>query len=356
VTPVTDLQIKDGDLVVSTQGRSFWILDDLGPLHQLSPETAKAAFHLYQPRDGYRIRGGGFDIPSGMMGQNPPNGIVIHYSLAEDLPEDQELKLEILDSTGAVVRSFSSKTPEERARSPFADLFAAFFGGGAPRTLPVKKGTNRWVWDLGYPDGRPAPGTMMWGSVQGPPAPPGRYQARLIARDWNETREFEVKKDPRIPATQADLEEQFQLAVKVRDLFSESHAALRRIRSVKDQVNALTSRLKEAKAADGIEDSAKTLNEKLTAIEEKIYQTKNESMQDPLNFRPMLDNRIANLYGIVLSTDAKPTAVSYEHYEALKKELETYQQELSGVLTADLEAFNQAVSSKSVDPVIVPGS
>jgi photosystem II stability/assembly factor-like uncharacterized protein len=321
VTPVTDLQIRDGDLVVSTQGRSFWILDDLTPLHQLNPETAKAAFHLYQPRDSYRIRGGGFDIPSGAMGQNPPSGVVIHYSLSEDLPQEKELKLEILDSTGAVVRRFSSKTPEERARSPFADLFAAFFGGGAPRTLPVKKGGNRWVWDLGYPDGRQVPGTLMWGSIQGPPAPPGRYQARLTAGEWSETREFEVKKDPRIAATQADLEEQFQLAVKVRDLFSESHAALRKIRSVKEQVSALMGRLKEAKAAEGVEDSAKTLNGKLTAIEEKLYQTKNESMQDPLNFRPMLDNRIANLYGIVLSTDAKPTAVSYEHFEALKKEL-----------------------------------
>ena len=355
VTPVTDLQIKDRDLVVSTQGRSFWILDDLTPLHQLTDEAVKSAYHLYQPRDTYRSRGGGFDIPSGTLGQNPPGGVVVHYSLAEELPADKELKLEILDASGATVRSFSSKTPEERARSPFADLFAAFFGGGGPRTLPVKKGTNRWVWDLGYPDGRPAPDTTMWGSVQGPPAPPGRYQARLTISDFSATREFEVKKDPRIPATQADLDEQFQLAVKVRDLFSESHDALRKIRSVRSQANDLTARLKEAKAAEGVEDKAKALAEKLAAIEQKIYQTKNESLQDPLNFQPMLDNRIANLYGIVLSTDAKPTAVAHEHYQALKTELEGYQRELEGVLASELSAFNQAVSGKDLTPVIVPG-
>ncbi|HJS73939.1 MAG TPA: glycosyl hydrolase, partial [Vicinamibacteria bacterium] len=148
VTPVTDLQIKDRDLVLSTQGRSFWILDDLTTLHQLTEEAVKSAHHLYQPRDVFRTRGGGFDIPSGTLGQNPPNGVVIHYSLAEALPEDQEMKIEVLDSSGATVRSFSSKTPEVRARSPFADLFAAFFGGGGPRTPPVKKGANRWVWDL----------------------------------------------------------------------------------------------------------------------------------------------------------------------------------------------------------------
>ncbi len=356
VTPVTDIQIKDKDLVVATQGRSFWILDDLTPLHQLNDEAVNTAVHLYQPRDAYRVRGGGFDIPSGSLGQNPPGGVVIHYSLAQELPADQELKLEILDAAGATVRSFSSKTPEERARNPFADLFAAFFGGGGPRTLPVKKGANRWVWDLGYPDGRPVPGTVMWGSVQGPPAPPGRYQARLTLGDWSETREFEVRKNPRIPATQADLDEQFQLAIKVRDLFSESHDALRKIRSVTSQVNDLTARLKEAKVAEGIDEPAKALTEKLAAIERKIYQTKNEAMQDPLNFQPMLDNRIANLYGIVLSTDAKPTSVSYEHYEALKTELLGYEQELEGVLASELSAFNQAVSGKNLSPVIVPGS
>jgi hypothetical protein len=354
VTPVTDLQIKEGDLVLSTQGRSFWILDDLTTLHQLSDESVKAAHHLYQPRDVFRTRGGGFDIPSGSLGQNPPSGVVIHYSLSEALPEDQEMKLEILDSSGATVRRFSSKTPEERARSPFADLFAAFFGGGAPRTPPVKKGANRWVWDLGYPDGRPAPDTIMWGSVQGPPAPPGRYSVKMTIGDWSETREFEVKKDPRISATQADLDEQFQLAVKVRDLFSESHDSLKTIRSVKSQVTDLTARLKEAKADEGVGDAAKALTEKLTGIEEKIYQTKNESMQDPLNFQPMLDNRIANLYGIVLSTDAKPTAVAHEHYQQLKSELEGYQRELESVLASELSAFNQTVSGKNLSPILVP--
>jgi hypothetical protein len=315
----------------------------------------KSAYHLYQPRDAVRVRGGGFDIPSGALGQNPPGGVILTYSLAQDLPADQELKLEILDASGAAVRTFSSKTPEERARSPFADLFAAFFGGGAPRTLPAKKGTNRWVWDLGYPDGRPAPNTTMWGSIQGPPAPPGRYQARLSAGDFHETREFEVEKDPRIPATQADLDEQFQLALKVRDLFSESHDSLRKIRSVKSQVEELTARLKEAKAGDGVDEPAKALTEKLTAIEQKIYQTKNESLQDPLNFQPMLDNRIANLYGIVLSTDAKPTAVAREYYEGLKSELQGYERELESVLAGELSAFNQLVSGKNITPVIVPG-
>jgi hypothetical protein len=353
VTPVTDLQIKDGDLVMSTQGRSFWVLDDLTPLHQLTAETPKAKYGLLRSRDAFRVSGGGFDIPGANLGQNPPNGVVIHYTLAEELPADSEMKLEILDASGEVVRTFSSKTPETRASSPFVELFAAFFGGG-PRTLPVKKGANRWVWDLRYPDGRTAPGTTMWGSVQGPPAPPGRYQAKMTVGDWTQAESFEVKKDPRIAATQADLEEQFRLAVQVRDLFSETHDALKKVRSVKKQVEDLSARLKEAKQADGIEEPAKAVTEKLAAVEQKLYQTKNESLQDPLNFQPMLDNRIANLYGIILSTDARPTAVSHQHYEKLKAELSSYQREIESALGTELAAFNQAVSAKNVAPVIVP--
>jgi photosystem II stability/assembly factor-like uncharacterized protein len=353
VTPITDLQIKDEDLVVATQGRAFWILDDVTPLHQLTSEVTKAKYHLFQPRNAFRVRGGGFDIPGGSLGQNPPRGVVIHYSLADDLGADQEMKLEILDGSDQVVRTFSSKTPEARASNPFADLFAAAFGGG-PRTLPVKKGANRWVWDLGYPDGRTAPNTTMWGTIQGPPAPPGTYRARLTVGDWTSTQSFQVEKDPRISATKADLDEQFHLAIQVRDLFSASHDALKKARSVKQQVQDLVARLKDAKQAEGIDEPAKAVTDKLTEVEEKIYQTKNQGLQDPLNFQPMLDNRIANLYGIILSTDAKPTAVSYEHFEKLKAELAGVERDLQSVLTTELSSFNQAVASKSVPPVIVP--
>ncbi|HSF17627.1 MAG TPA: glycosyl hydrolase [Vicinamibacteria bacterium] len=351
VTPVTDLQIKDQDLVLSTQGRSFWILDDLTPLHQLTEEVAQARYHLLKPRDAYRIRGGGFDIPAGPQGKNPPAGAVIYYTLSEDLPEDEELTLEILDASGEVVRTFSSKTPEKRARNLFAELFGF---ADAAKTPPAKKGLNRWTWDLGYPDGHAAPDTIMWGAITGPPAPPGRYQVRMAVSGWSATEAFEVRKDPRLEATEADLEEQFRLAVDVRDLFSESHDALIKTRSVRDQVEELVGRLKAAERAEGLDETATALTDALSSIEEKIYQTKNESMQDPLNFQPKLDNRIANLYGIILSAEAKPTAAAREHYESLKMELAGVQQELDAVLANELVRFQETVASKGVGPVIVP--
>ena len=349
VTPVTDLQIKDGDLVLSTQGRSFWILDDVTPLHELTEESQAAAYHLFEPRTAYRIRGGGFDIPAGPLGKNPPKGALIYYTLAEDLPEDQEMTLEILDASGDVVRTFSSKTPEKRARN----LFAEFFGSPDGPELPAaKKGLNRWVWDLGYPDGRTAPGTLMWGAITGPPAPPGRYQVRMSVGDWSATESFDVEKDPRVDATENDLQEQFRLAIELRDLFSESHDALLKIRDIRDQVEGLLDRLK---AADRVEElDAEPLIAALTAVEEKIYQTKNESMQDPLNFQPKLDNRIANLYGIVLSAEAKPTDAARAHAGRLKTELDGYLKELDDVIATDLAAFRDAVAAKSIPAVIVP--
>lgn len=351
VTPVTDLQIRDQDLVLSTQGRSFWILDDLTPLHQLTDDVTQASQHLLKPRDAYRIRGGGFDIPSGPQGKNPPGGAVIYYTLAEELPEDQEMTLEILDATGDLVRTFSSKTPEKRA----PNLFAEFFGfGGAAGMPPVKKGLNRWVWDLGYPDGRPAPNTSMWGAISGPPAPPGNYQVRMTIGDWTATETFAVKKDPRVDATEADLQEQFRLAIEVRDLFSESHEALIKIRSVRDQVEDLVERLGAAEQAEGLDETKAALTDALTAVEKKIYQTQNQAMQDPLNFQPMLDNRIANLYGILLTAEAKPTAASHAHYEDLKAELAGYQGELDAALANELVAFQDAVAAKGAPPVIVP--
>jgi photosystem II stability/assembly factor-like uncharacterized protein len=349
VTPVTDLMVKDRDLVLSTQGRGFWILDDLTPLYELTEEVKGKESHLFTPRGAARMEGGGFSIPVPTMGQNPPRGAVIHYYL-KDEPKD-EIKLEILDGSGGVIRALSSKTPEEKA----PDLFAAFFGGAADAgLLPAKKGANRWVWDLRYPDAKVAKGSIFWGSAAGPEAVPGSYQVRLTVAGRSETRSFEVKGDPRLAATADDYRKQFDLAMAVRDAISGTYDAVKRIRSVRDQVNGVVARLKEAGSGDGAEGQAKPLVEKLTAIEEKLYQTKNEGMQDPLNFQPMLDNQLVGLYNVITSADARPTDGSYERFEELEKELEAHRSELDRVLETELSSFNSFVAGKSVGAVIVP--
>ncbi|MFQ5789837.1 MAG: glycosyl hydrolase [Acidobacteriota bacterium] len=349
VTPITDLQVKEKDLVVATQGRAFWILDDLTPLHQLTDEVARSGKHLFRPRDAYRLAAGGFEIPSPVLGKNAPSGAIIHYYLAEEL--EGEVKVEILDASGKVVRSLSSQEPEEAA----PNIFAAFFGGGGPpRTIPAKKGMNRWVWDLRYPDARMVEEAIIWGSGAGPKAVPGSYQVRLRVGEWSKTESFQVKRDPRLETTLREYQEQFDLAIRVRDLLSEAHDGVKAIREVRTQVQDLAERLKKAGHGEGVDEAAEAVTEKLTATEEKLFQTKNESLQDPLNFQPMLDNQVAGLYGAITGADVGPTDGSYQRYDDLKKELAAHRNDLNRVLETELAAFNSLVQSKNVGPVIVP--
>jgi photosystem II stability/assembly factor-like uncharacterized protein len=306
VTPITDMQVKDGDLVVATQGRSFWILDDLTPLQQLTPEVAAAKAHLFTPREAYRMGRSGFSRERSGIGENPPNGAVIHYYF-EEAPEE-EVTLEILDEAGDVVRSFSS-TDEEKEEP------ASFFDEESKEKVATETGMNRFVWDLRYPDAELAEGAIVWGTRRGPKAVPGQYQVRITAGEWTDTRAFGVKKDPRLATTEGDFQEQFDLAMKIRDLLVDSHQAIKQIREIREQVEDLAERSNEAGQSEKIEEAAEDVVEKLTAIEEKLNQTKSESNQDPLNFPPMLDNQIIYLYGIVAGSEARPTGGSYVRYE-----------------------------------------
>ena len=223
MVPITDLVVKDDDLVVATQGRSFWILDDISPLRQISKTTASATAHLYKPGIAHRFFGLSFPLPN--RGQNPRSGALFYYSLKSDLKEGEEISLEVLDSGGKLVRKFSSKPdPDKKAGGGF---LAEFFGITAPPDqLPAKAGLNRFAWDLRYPEASSFDGMILWGGgTDGPVAVPATYQAKLVAAGQTLTESFEVKKDPRLEVTQADLQKQFDLQMKVRDKLTATHDA-----------------------------------------------------------------------------------------------------------------------------------
>lgn len=356
VTPITDLQVKNQDLVVATQGRSFWILDDLTPLHQLDDEVAAADAWLFDPRDTYRLGGGGFGGRGGSAGANPPGGVMIFYYLAEE-PESSEdpteVQLEIMDAGGEVLRTLSSTKPEYRAPSAFARFFPELFAGG--RKLEAKKGMNRYVWNFRLPDGELQKDAVLWGSSRGPRVPPGTYQAKLSIGEWSQTREFEILADPRLDTPQADYDAQFALAKKVWETLVESHAALGKLRDTRTQIGDLTKRLTGAGHGEGLEDAAKAAKEKLTAIEERIYQTKTESSQDVLNFPPKIDGQIAGLLGAVESADARPTAGVEARFTDLRAELDAILADLDAVMATEVAEFNRLVKEKDAPAVIVPG-
>jgi photosystem II stability/assembly factor-like uncharacterized protein len=340
VTPITDMAVKRGDLVVATQGRSFWILDDLSPLHQMSAEVADAEFHLFDPRPVVRwvdqSGGGG----RGAVGQNPPFGAIIHYTLPAGLDEEDadEVKLEILDTDGEVLRTLSSTEPERRAPSPWRRFFPEL---AEPPLLDVRAGANRYVWNLTL--------AVLWGWPGGPTVPPGTYQARLTVGEWNDTTTFEVVQDPRLDIPQEAMDEQYQLAKAVWEELTRSHDAIMEIRDVRGQVKAIAERGDN----EAVTEQADAIAEALTAIEEKLHQVKTESSQDILNFPPQIDNQLLYLQGVVEATLGAPNQASRDRFEELKTQLDGYIAELDTVVAAQLSEFEQLLEEAGVSRVIV---
>ena len=220
--------------------------------------------------------------------------------------------------------------------------------------MPAEAGLNRFVWDLRYSDATRFPGLIMWaGSTTGPRVVPGNYQVKLTAEGKTLTQSFEVKKDPRLETTPADFAKQLDLLLKIRDKFSETSEAIAQIRDVRKQVDEITNRLKDQSSGKTVAESAKSLKGKLAAIEEELYQTKNQSSQDPLNYPIRLNNKLAALTGVVGGADSAPTEQSFAVYEEVVGRINVQLKKFEEVMRTDLPAFNKMVRDQDVPAVIV---
>src|SRR6185503_13218675 len=285
-------------------------------------------------------------------GQNPPSSAVIYY-YSKSKPAG-EVTLEVLDASGKSINKFTSRASAVQAPAGPPSGDEQGFGGGGPRRLPAEAGLNRFVWDLRYPDATRFPGLIMWsGSTSGPRAALGTYQVKLTVDGKSLTQSFEIKKDPRLETTQADFARQLDLLLKIRDKFSETSEAVLQIRDARKQVEEITNRMKDQPSGKAIADAAKALNAKLTAIEEELYQTKNQSSQDPLNYPIRLNNKLAALTGVVGGSDSAPTDQSYVVYEDLAAKINAQLKKLEDTMRTDLPAFNKLVRDQDVPAVIV---
>jgi photosystem II stability/assembly factor-like uncharacterized protein len=346
VVPIHDLVVKEDDLVVATHGRSFWILDDLTPLHQVTDEVSQADFYLFKPRPAYRMEGWGFPIPN--VGQNPPNGSVIYYYFKEK--PDSEVTLEFLDAEGNLIRKFSSKTKEKGEE----DSPRRFFGRRGPQHIPAEKGMNRFAWNMRYSDAERVPKAVLWGGMlSGPIAVPGKYRVKLEVGEESMTQDWEWKKDPRLETTQEDFQEQFDFLVKIRDKVTEVNQAIIRLRDVRKQIDDLLKRLKGEEKATEIREAATPLKEKLKSVEDELIQSKSQSNQDPLNYPIKLDNKIAALARVVESADARPTDQSYELYEEISAKADVQLEKLKSILEVDILGFNKLVKESGIPAIIV---
>lgn len=345
VVPITDLVVKDGDLAIATQGRSFWVLDDLTPLRQLADTGAKPDAWLIAPNRTVRFAGGGG--PRTNAGSNPPTGAVIRYVLKSAPPDSVPVTLEFLDAAGRSVRKFDRK-----GEMP-ADSTVSREGMGGPK-VTAKAGMNVFVWDLA---GRPASrfdGLVLWGGgLDGPVSMPGRYTARITVGKAVTGQEFEIVKDPRLATTPDDFAKQFALLTKIRDKLTETHDATLLIRDVRDQIDQTVARAKRTGPAKVLADSAQALKKRLTTIEETLYQTKSKSEQDPLNYPIRLNNKLSLLGQTVASADARPTDQSYVVYDDLATRIDAELAKLRIVFDRDVAAFNALVRAQDV-PAVVP--
>jgi photosystem II stability/assembly factor-like uncharacterized protein len=384
IVPIHDLAIKEGDLIAATHGRSFWILDDLSSLRQLTPGVTREAAHLFKPRKVYRAGfggGGGTGAAGGHpTGANPPSGAVVYYWLAQPR---QVVTMDFLDPQGRVIRSFTSQQdPTVAADSIRADSVRAARNdslrraGVAPDTTvrtearseetpseegPIRRpppprvankaGLNMFAWNLRYPDPSVFQNMILWaGSLAGPVVLPGTYSVRLNVNGQHYTQPFTVVKDPRSTATDADLREQFDLLMRIRDKTSQANDAVRTIRNLKAQLADRTQKFTGPKAAT-FAQLARDLSSKLSAVESEIYQVKNQSSQDPLNYPIKLNNKIAALAGVVGGVDAKPTSQSYTVFADLSSQLDRQLQTMRGSIVA-LQVINGMLKDAGLQPIV----
>ena len=370
VVPITDLAIhkREKELVAATQGRAFWIFDDLPLLHQMMDAggfSAASGTKIFKPKETYRMPGGGgFNLPAtATIGKNPASGVVVYYSLKAKPTTD--LVLEFLDSTGKSIRKYTARAPRPQPspqpgaaqvtappeQQPPATEEESFFGG-APARVTTDVGLNRFVWDMRYLEATRFPGMILWaGQTQGPKIVPGNYQIKLTVDGQTLTETFEVKPDPRLSTTPADYAKQLDLSLKIRDKLTETHNAIIQIRDVKKQIDDLVKRV--GPQSKPIADNGNALMKKLTEVEEALYQTKNQSSQDPLNFPIRLNNKLAALLGVVARSDTPPNDQSFAVYEDLTRQIDAQLAKLSTIVKTDVPAFNQLVKDQNIPAVVV---
>jgi photosystem II stability/assembly factor-like uncharacterized protein len=375
--PVHDLAVKDGDLIAATHGRSFWVIDDISALRQVTPAITQKDAHLFKPRDAYRVSfgggrgggggGGGAPAPAGPpvhpVAASPAGGPVVSYWLKT---RGREVVLEFSDANGKLIRSFTSKQDSATAADSIArggkpaDPTAQPPGedDGPVRTPPPrvanKAGINNFAWNMRYPDASTFEGLIMWaGGTQGPVAPPGTYKVRMIVDGRPVgTETFALKKDPRTKVTQADLLTQFEFLQQVRTRLTEANDAVKTIRWVKSQLDDREKRM-TGQAQTDFHAMAAKLRDELSVVEDSIYQTKNRSGQDPLNYPIRLNNKIAALAGVAGSAEARPTKQTSDVMTILSVQLSGELKKMKTSLDGRLPEINATLRKVNL-PEIVP--
>ena len=328
--PIHDLAVKNDNLIAATHGRSFWLIDDLTPLHQINSEIAAKDVILYKPMPTYRMAGSS-KRNAKLEGENHPNGVIIHYFIKK-WDVGSKIRIDILKSDGDSVRSFSNDGKDRNVS-----------------LISGKKGGDRMVWDMRYMGYKTFPGMVFYGSPnQGPKAVPGKYQVKITVDGQSQTQEFEILKDPRLKITLEDFQAQFDFLMKVRNKVSEANEGIINIRKIKQDLTYLKNKMGEDEKNKDINDAIKKFDDELKTIENTIHQTKNSSVQDPLNYGIKLNNRLAHLMTEQAQGDYRPTQQGEEVRAKISQMVDEELGKLKNCIDSNLNRINQMAKEKGV--------
>jgi len=332
IVPITDLAIKNNNLIASTQGRSIWMIDDLTVLHQYDKNLANKDVHLFKPMDTYRFTG----IQNKKVvnaGINHPSGVMVHYNL-KDVSKEDSIVINITTNDGKLIQSYSTKSKEKNNK------------------IDPKSGGNMFVWNMRYPDAKKFDDMIMWaGSLNGAKAIPGDYKVELVVNEKVETQDFTILPNPNSEITQQDYAAQFRFINEVNSKVTEAHQTIIDLREIKAQMKRYKNVVSEN---EEVLNAIIAVEEKLDVVEKSLYQTKNQSRQDPLNFPIRLTNKLAHLNSLTQYSDDPPTdqamAVKQDLILKINDQIVDYQE----ILRSDIPSLNLMIKESQIDAIQIP--
>jgi photosystem II stability/assembly factor-like uncharacterized protein len=350
VVPVTDLTIRDNDLVAATAGRSFWILDDLGAIQQSQGSFGEAAVKIFTPKPTYRLSSVTIpayigDIPG--LGRNPLNGVILDYYLKEKA-DTAKVLLQITDLSGRVIRSYSNKTDESFKPWP----------GGPParQTIPAEAGVNRFAWDFRTETLTGVPGVFVYGDHSGHRVAPGRYKARITFRGQSSETEFEIIPDPRVQATEAEWAAQQEFLRQAGEQFDELHKSVNRMRQVKKQIETYNESLKDNPEAKDLVNAGRELVKKIEKWESNLIEPRSKNFQDVINFPNKLNAELLHLRNVADTDNPRLTQGAQDRARDVLADWARYRQQMMQLIDQEIGNYNKMFRDRNLPALITqPG-
>ncbi len=332
IVPITDLTIKDDNLIAATQGRSLWIIDDLTPLHQITTSTLKEDVVLYKPKNAYNLSGGN-GRTSRTAGTNHAGGVAINYFIKQENEKDT-IVLSFYDDNDNLIKKYSTKPDKENKEE----------------TLKVEAGNNIFNWNMMYMGAESVKGMILWwASLNGPMALPGNYKVELVVNDVKQSQIFTIINNPVSEVTESEMKAQFDFINDINKKMTEIHKALKNVKKVRGQVELLKKSISDKLKHKELLDFADSLVKDMTKIEETLYQTKSKSGQDPLNFPIRLNNKLAHLNSLTRIGNYAPTQQAIDFKDEITKEIDIELKKLYSLFDKNVKELNQKVKESTID-------